>query len=110
VRAAIHCRLSKNRKGEKANVKEQERDCREFVEAQGWHLTDVSADDGFCASDKSTKPRVQFPCGERATGQTWRRIERDTSCLAQVTLAGEAGMITRPSRVPRLNHGIRGHV
>jgi transposase len=32
---------------------------------------------------------------ERTSGQTWRRIERDTSRLAQVTLAGEAGMVTQ---------------
>jgi hypothetical protein len=28
MRAAIYCRLSKNRKGKKANVHDQERDCR----------------------------------------------------------------------------------
>jgi len=32
---------------------------------------------------------------ERTSGQTWRRIERETSRLAQVTLAGEAGMVTQ---------------
>ena len=32
---------------------------------------------------------------ERATGQSWRRIERQTSRLAQVTLAGEAGTVTQ---------------
>jgi len=60
MRAAIYTRLSKNRKGKAANVKEQERDCREFVEAQGWQLVDVYTDDGISASDKSTKPRFAF--------------------------------------------------
>jgi transposase len=32
---------------------------------------------------------------ERASGQSWRRIERETSRLAQVTLAGEAGTIAQ---------------
>jgi hypothetical protein len=32
---------------------------------------------------------------ERGTGQSWRRIERETSRLAQVTLAGEAGTVTQ---------------
>jgi transposase len=32
---------------------------------------------------------------ERASGQTWRRIERETSRLAQVTLAGEAGTVAQ---------------
>jgi site-specific DNA recombinase len=60
VRAAIYCRLSKNRKGKKANVKDQERDCRDFIEAQGWRLVGVYVDDGISASDKSEKPRGQF--------------------------------------------------
>jgi site-specific DNA recombinase len=60
MRAAIYCRLSKNRKGKKANVKEQERDCREFVEAQGWQLVDVYVDDGVSASENSEKPRLEF--------------------------------------------------
>jgi site-specific DNA recombinase len=61
IRAAIYCRLSKNRKGSKSNVKDQERNCREFVEAQGWQLVDVYVDDGIGASDKTTRPRVAFP-------------------------------------------------
>jgi transposase len=32
---------------------------------------------------------------ERHSGQTWRRIERETSRLAQVTLTGEAGTIVQ---------------
>ena len=32
---------------------------------------------------------------ERTCGQTWWRIERETSRLAQVTLAGEAGTVTQ---------------
>jgi site-specific DNA recombinase len=61
MRAAIYCRLSKNRKGKKANVHEQERDCRDFVASQGWQLVDVYADDGVGASDKSRADRIQFP-------------------------------------------------
>ncbi|HZA81116.1 MAG TPA: recombinase family protein, partial [Actinomycetes bacterium] len=60
MRAAIYCRLSKNRKGKKANVKEQERDCRDFIDSQGWKLVDVYPDDGISASDKSEKPREHF--------------------------------------------------
>jgi site-specific DNA recombinase len=60
VRAAIYCRLSKNRKGKKANVKDQERDCRDFIDRQGWQLVGVYIDDGIGASDKSEKPRSQF--------------------------------------------------
>ena len=60
MRAAIYCRLSKNRKGKRSNVKEQERDCREFIDSEGWQLVGVYSDDGISASDKSEKPRDEF--------------------------------------------------
>jgi DNA invertase Pin-like site-specific DNA recombinase len=60
MRAAIYCRLSKNRRGKKANVKDQERDCRDYIDAQGWQFIDSYVDDGISASDKSEKPRDQF--------------------------------------------------
>jgi DNA invertase Pin-like site-specific DNA recombinase len=60
MRAAIYCRLSKNRRGKKANVKDQERDCRDFIDSQGWEYLDSYVDDGISASDKSEKPRDAF--------------------------------------------------
>jgi site-specific DNA recombinase len=60
LRAAVYCRLSKNRKGKKANVKDQERDCRDYIDAQGWEHVDSYIDDGVSASDKSEKPREHF--------------------------------------------------
>jgi site-specific DNA recombinase len=61
MRAAIYCRLSKNRRGKKANVHDQERDCRDFIDSQdGWLVVDVYVDDGVSASDKSEKPRDEF--------------------------------------------------
>jgi site-specific DNA recombinase len=60
LRAAVYCRLSKNRRGKKANVKDQERDCRDYIDAQGWQFVDSYIDDGISASDKSEKPREQF--------------------------------------------------
>jgi site-specific DNA recombinase len=60
MRAAIYCRLSKNRKGKKSNVKEQERDCRDFIDSQGWTFVDAYVDDGISASENSDKPRDHF--------------------------------------------------
>jgi site-specific DNA recombinase len=60
VRAVIYCRLSKNRRGKKANVQDQERDCRDYIESQGWDYLDSYIDDGISASDKSEKPRDDF--------------------------------------------------
>jgi site-specific DNA recombinase len=60
MRAAIYCRLSKNRKGKKSSVKDQERDCRDFIDSQGWDFVDSYVDDGISASDKSEKPRDEF--------------------------------------------------
>jgi site-specific DNA recombinase len=60
MNAAIYCRLSKNRRGKKANTADQERDCRDYIDAQGWRYVDSYIDDGISASDKSEKPREQF--------------------------------------------------
>jgi DNA invertase Pin-like site-specific DNA recombinase len=60
MRAAIYCRLSKNRRGKKANVRDQERDCRDYIDSQGWQFVDSYVDDGISASDKSEKPRDEF--------------------------------------------------
>src|SRR5215216_2282944 len=60
MRAAIYCRLSKNRRGKKANVHDQERDCRDYIDSQGWDFVGSYVDDGISASDKSEKPRDQF--------------------------------------------------
>ena len=60
MRAAIYCRLSKNRRGKKANVHDQERDCRDYIDAQGWQYVDSYIDDGISASDKSEKQRDEF--------------------------------------------------
>jgi DNA invertase Pin-like site-specific DNA recombinase len=60
MRAAIYCRLSKNRRGKKANTADQERDCRDYIDSQGWEFVDSYIDDGVSASDKSEKPRDQF--------------------------------------------------
>jgi site-specific DNA recombinase len=60
MRAAIYCRLSKNRRGKKANVHDQERDCRDYIDSQGWDFVGSYVDDGISASDKSEKPRDAF--------------------------------------------------
>ena len=60
MNAAIYCRLSKNRRGKKANVQDQERDCREYIDNQGWQFVDSYIDDGISATDKSEKPRDEF--------------------------------------------------
>lgn len=60
MRAAIYCRLSKNRRGKKANVHDQKRDCLDYIDGQGWEHVDSYIDDGISASDKSEKPREQF--------------------------------------------------
>lgn len=60
MRAAIYCRLSKNRRGKKANVHDQERDCRDYIDSQDWQFVDSYIDDGISASDKSEKQRDEF--------------------------------------------------
>jgi site-specific DNA recombinase len=60
MRAAIYCRLSKNRRGKKANTADQERDCRDYIDSQDWQFVDSYIDDGISASDKSEKRRDEF--------------------------------------------------
>jgi site-specific DNA recombinase len=60
MRAAVYCRLSKNRRGKKANTADQERDCLALIESEGWEHAGSYIDDGISASDKSEKPRDRF--------------------------------------------------
>lgn len=58
TRAAIYCRISKDRTGSEAGVARQEKDCRAHVERSGWELVGVFADNDLSAY--SGKPRPAF--------------------------------------------------
>lgn len=56
----IYCRLSVNRDGKAANVREQEADCREYADEHGLPIVGLYCDDGRSASDKSHARRDDF--------------------------------------------------
>lgn len=60
IRAAIYCRISKDRDGEALGVERQEADCRALAERLGWEVVAVYADNDISASTRSSKPRPQY--------------------------------------------------
>ena len=59
-RAAIYCRISDDREGRQLGVSRQEEDCRAFVEARGYALLKVYAENDISASTRSSKKRPLF--------------------------------------------------
>jgi site-specific DNA recombinase len=59
VNVAIYCRISKDKSGRKANVKVQERDCRDLCEVEGWTVKQVFVDNDISAADP-TKSRDRY--------------------------------------------------
>jgi site-specific DNA recombinase len=57
-RAAVYCRISRDRTGEAAGTRRQEHDCRELVASHGWALVEVYTDDDRSAY--AGKPRPAF--------------------------------------------------
>lgn len=58
VRAAIYCRISKDREGAGLGVERQEADCRELADRLGWTVVQVFPDNDMSAY--SGKPRKQY--------------------------------------------------
>lgn len=57
-RAAIYCRISRDRTGAEAGVDRQRHDCAELVKARGWELVDTFTDNDLSAY--SGKPRPAY--------------------------------------------------
>ncbi|HEU5025245.1 MAG TPA: recombinase family protein [Spirillospora sp.] len=60
VRAAIYCRISRDRDGEALGVERQEQDCRELAARLGWDVAAVFVDNDISASTRSKKPRPEY--------------------------------------------------
>ena len=60
VRTAIYTRLSLDRSGRSENTQLQERECRAFVEDQGWPVVQVLTDNDVSVSRYSRKPRPGY--------------------------------------------------
>ncbi|WP_412737011.1 recombinase family protein [Krasilnikovia sp. MM14-A1259] len=56
MRAAIYCRISRDRVGAGLGVQRQEEDCRELVERQGWDVAGIYTDNDLSAYRGKPRP------------------------------------------------------
>jgi DNA invertase Pin-like site-specific DNA recombinase len=59
-RAAIYARISDDREGTERGVQQQEEDCRERAEREGFEVVGLYVDNDISASTKSRKPRPEY--------------------------------------------------
>jgi site-specific DNA recombinase len=60
LRAAVYCRISDDREGERLGVERQREDCLARAEREGWEVVDVFTDNDVGASTRSRKPRPAY--------------------------------------------------
>jgi DNA invertase Pin-like site-specific DNA recombinase len=59
-RAAVYCRISDDREGERLGVERQREDCLARAQREGWEVVDVFTDNDVGASTRSRKPRPAY--------------------------------------------------
>lgn len=59
TRAAIYCRISKDREGAGLGVQRQEQDCREIAHKLGWEVAHVFVDNDISAYSGKVRPRYR---------------------------------------------------
>lgn len=59
VRAAIYCRISRDKRGEELGVKRQEQACRELAERNGWTVTKVYVENSVSAYSRAPRPEYR---------------------------------------------------
>ncbi|SDY89546.1 Site-specific DNA recombinase [Modestobacter sp. DSM 44400] len=59
-RAAIYCRISDDREGERLGVERQREDCLARAEREGWDVIEIFEDNDVGASTRSRKPRPAY--------------------------------------------------
>lgn len=59
MRAAIYCRISRDKTGEQAGVERQLQDCENLVSAQDWILVDRYVDNDISATSGKARPHYQ---------------------------------------------------
>lgn len=59
LRAAVYCRISKDKTGQRAGVARQERECRETANRLGWRVIDVYVDNDISAYSGRRRPNYE---------------------------------------------------
>ncbi|MGY1724737.1 recombinase family protein [Blastococcus sp. SYSU DS0533] len=60
LRAAIYCRISDDREGERLGVERQREDCMTRADREGWHVIGTFTDNDISASTRSKKVRPDY--------------------------------------------------
>ncbi len=59
LRAAIYCRISRDREGAALGVERQESECRQLCEQRGWQVVEVFVDNDLSAYSGKRRPRYR---------------------------------------------------
>ena len=68
TRAAIYCRISRDRRGDLLGVQRQEPPCRELCDRLGWDVADVYTDDDLSAYSAKHRPAYDRMLGDVRAG------------------------------------------
>jgi site-specific DNA recombinase len=69
MRAAIYCRISRDKTGEAAGVTRQLEDCRELATAIGWDVVEVYTDNDISATSGKVRPAYRKMLADLEGGQ-----------------------------------------
>ncbi|WP_166389594.1 recombinase family protein [Nocardioides ochotonae] len=69
VKAAIYCRISKDREGGGLGVERQEKDCRDLAERLGWEVAAVFVDNDISAYSGKVRPQYRAMLDAVKAGQ-----------------------------------------
>ena len=69
LRAAIYCRISKDKTGLRAGVERQQRECREVADRLGWTVSRVYCDNDISAYSGKRRPDYKAMLADIAAGQ-----------------------------------------
>jgi site-specific DNA recombinase len=69
VRAAIYCRISKDKTGQRAGVDRQQRECRQLAERVTWPVVRVYVDDDISAYSGKRRPEYEALLSDIGTGE-----------------------------------------
>ena len=117
-RAAIYCRISRDRHGDLLGVERQERACQQLVEQRGWTVAGIYVDDDLSAYSGRRRPEYERMLDEVKAGAAQvivalhpdrlhrRPIELEhfidvvesTGCAVETVNAGKLDLSTRSGR------------
>lgn len=119
IKAAIYCRISKDRAGAGLGVERQEADCRDLADRLGWEVLDVFVDNDMSAYSGKRRPEYEAMLKAVKDGAisgiiTWHtdrltrrvadldrfvRLADDHGLLIQTVKAGEVDLTTPSGRM-----------